>query len=349
MSNSGRFDRPVEVQRVSSNRREPSRFARPESGSLFTRPVEVQRDSSRDETREPDSGSRFARPPQRDTPIVRSTRPSEPVVSLSSIITDIPRSSKSSTTVANMTPTPSKTRVNTLLRKGDFTPVTPVGPPPPPSPWCILASSIGDAFVEVKEPEAPVIVKIEEEYIDKLVINKTIPSVNRHGYFSVRNNESWTMIMFPSKSSAEQAIKKMRNIDYTTALLLFDIPVVLTTYRGISRVIGAPINNSWEDTASSEMYMYINVDSFYKFPIILEDSETEWYKYFTESCSHVEGVAFILEADVDSHSFMKGMITFRTRPADCEWEAFRILHYLAKKCDPIKPLRYPARMSFNVK
>jgi len=372
---SSRFTRPAEAPRDSSREvpcvQESSRFARP--------PSETPRDSSRESSRfsEPRvesrvESSRFARPvvsrseSGRETHTVKTSetlrRDSNREAAILSSIIDIPRSSKMSSTVdsrldSSRESTVTTQRVNTLIRKAPSGPVAPVGPPPPPSPWCILAASIGDAFVEVKVEEAPLVVKAEDEYIDTPTIAKNVPYVNSHGYFSARKRESWTMVCFPSRTAAERAIKKIGDIDYTLGLLLFDIPVILTTYRNIGQVIKERrtdrkrLTHCPDVTEDTMTEMYVEIDHLYKFPIILEDSIDEWYKYLDYSdkypCLSSESVAFMLESDVDSHSFTSGKITFRVRPTDIEWEAFRILYYTVKKCDPIKPLSYPATLYRN--
>lgn len=229
-------------------------------------------------------------------------------------------------------------------------PVPPIssGPSVPSVPRKDLAARLTKLYkpAEVHQSEA----KVTRPESSQVVIKTPSTMSDRYvsdGYLRLPKGNTTTMVVFPSHQAAKEILKAMYNENYLLGLLLFDLPVVITSYDSIVPHISDYHHKKveWGDesiVADNETCMVVSITSDYKLPVLIEDNYDAWYKAFDRAYTDIEGLAGLLDIDVNASEWLRtGKMTFKEEPTEAEWEAFRIIFYAIRKRDPQHPIWFP--------
>jgi hypothetical protein len=168
-----------------------------------------------------------------------------------------------------------------------------------------------------------------------------------NGYLKVPRNSEVTMVAFPSLETAKRILRNLDDGTYILGLLLYNIPVVVSSRDNIYPHVYAHAfrTDAWGDDkgAKKENCLVITVDSDYHLPVIAEDSYAQWSTWFEHAFSDPEGMADMLDLDVPASEWLqKGSLSLKDSPSDSEWEALRVMSYIVNKTDLVHPIFYPA-------
>lgn len=174
-----------------------------------------------------------------------------------------------------------------------------------------------------------------------------------NGYFRPVHNAN--MVVFPSLKVAKDIIHRLGGLDefenesFLFATLFFEIPVLITfnndIYSHLYRY--SNIEDAWGE---SKNCLVLKIGRQCSYPIILEDDYQEWSEYFTKNQQvyfneSLRNVSNHLDFDIPATAFLKQKcLHLANEPSELQWNAIRLIYFLVKKCEPIRPLDYPAKI-----
>ena len=224
-------------------------------------------------------------------------------------------------------------------------------PPPPPVPL-EKRNDLAARLTKLYKPAEPEKVEVAEEEKKEepkvyIIPKRTQPSMRERlfssGYLRLPRGLSVTMVAFPSLEAAKEILYNLEESEYILGLLAFSIPVVLTKYSSIADYDYEHQTSVWGDRKEKKgSCLIVDVDHEYTIPVMAEDSWESWKERFQHAFADPEGMAGLLDLDFPATEWLKnGKTTLYEEPSEREWEAFRLIHYVANQTDPRHPIFYP--------